>query len=104
MILFFSFTNYFLSFFLLLEKPKIKNRPFYQELKSGKTFYLKLDVDAIPPPSFQWFRNGYKLDGYNKQELFLDILDTSHSGTYSCEVSNLAGTYLWLEATLAVLD
>lgn len=88
----------------VIEKPKVKNRPFYKEVKMDGAFQIHLDVEGVPPPGYQWFRNGYPLEGENNQVLVIDKMDRSLAGTYSCEVKNIAGSFLWLEATIAVPD
>jgi hypothetical protein len=86
------------------KKPRIRNRPFYQEIKAGKPFYLPLEVEAVPTASFQWFKNGYPLPDQRQSVLLLESVDVSSTGTYSCEVVNVAGKLLWLEATIHVVD
>lgn len=86
------------------EKPRVRNRASYQEIPKGKEIYLKLEVDALPPPRFQWFRNGYPLADQRQQELHILEAQPGDSGTYSCEVRNIAGAQLWLEATFVVLE
>lgn len=93
-----------LILFLTTEKPTVKTRPFYQEERRGRPFFLPLDVDGTPSPSFQWFRNGYALPGQTNQVLVLPALDEEDQGTYTCEIVNVAGRLLWLEATLHVVD
>jgi hypothetical protein len=88
-----------------LEKPRIKTRPFYQEAKAGKSLILSLDVEGIPPPSFQWFRNGYPLPDQLNQTLIIEDLDKKiHGGTYACEVKNIAGKYFWSEVIVHISD
>ena len=89
---------------MFTEKPRVRNRPFYQEIRRGKPFFLPLEAEAIPPATFQWFKNGYPLPEQRGAVLVLEDVDLSAAGTYSCEVSNVAGRVLWLEATLHVTD
>lgn len=79
-------------------------KPSYQRLKSGKSFQIPLPVDADPMPSFQWYKNGYPLSSQRGQTLIIEKLNVTHSGTYSCELKNIAGSILWLEATVLVYD
>ena len=82
----------------------MKNRPFYKEVKLDGAFQIHLDIEGVPSPAFQWFRNGYPLENEHNQVLVIDKMDRSLAGTYSCEVKNIAGSFLWLEATIAVPD
>jgi len=86
------------------KRPRIRNRPFYHEAKLGKTLILNLDVEGVPPPNFRWFRNGYLLADQIQHSLVIDRAERFHAGTYSCEVSNIAGKFVWLEATVSVTD
>lgn len=99
-------TSSFLHCFhaLMIERPRIRNRPFYHEAKLGKTLVLNLDVEGVPPPNFRWFRNGYLLPDQIQHSLVIDRAERFHAGTYSCEVSNIAGKFVWLEATVSVTD
>ena len=69
---------------------------------------LSLAVEATPPPVFQWYKNGYIIHSndyitVNNQLIVLNSNQT-HSGTYSCLIKNMAGEYMWLEATVIVKD
>jgi hypothetical protein len=84
------------------EKPKVITRPFYHEVKEGKSLLLTLDVEGVPPPTFQWYRNGYLIKYQVYPHLIIDSASGLHEGTYSCEVKNIAGKVMWLEATVHV--
>jgi hypothetical protein len=94
----------FLFFFLALEKPRIRNRPFFHEVRVGGVLTLNLDVEGVPPPSYKWFRNGYHLVDQIHPTLLIENAEKDDSGTYSCQVSNIAGDFTWLEATVVILD
>ncbi|RYG66207.1 hypothetical protein EON64_10300 [archaeon] len=81
----------------------MSTRPFYQEVKLGKSYFLPLEVQAAPPPAYQWFRNGFPLPNQTARELAIEEAEAADSGTYSCRVRNIAGEVLWLEATIAVV-
>lgn len=82
----------------------VRTRPSYQEIKVGANLYINLDTDAVPPASFQWYKNGYILTDQKQQALIITNASLNHSGTYSCEVQNVAGSLLWLEATVLVVQ
>lgn len=71
-------------------------------MKEGNTVFINLQVEGFPPPQFQWYKNGYTMDGVTGQSLIMDNVNQTHSGTYSCEVQNIAGGLIWLEATIVV--
>jgi hypothetical protein len=73
-------------------------------IKAGSTMVLNLAAEGTPPPIFQWYKNGYPVPGLTAPVLVMDQVNTTHSGTYSCEVQNIAGRLMWLEATIAVTD
>ena len=91
--------------FVSTEIPRVNTKPSYQELKAGKSLFLNLAVEGYPPPSYQWYKNGYALEEVEAQlaSYYIESVNTTHSGTYSCEVSNIAGSVLWLEATVRVV-
>ena len=78
----------------------------YHELRLGQPFRLDLatSVVAEPAPFVRWFRNGYELPGETEMSYSVREVNATHSGTYSCELKNIAGSFLWLEATLRVLE
>jgi hypothetical protein len=73
-------------------------------VKAGTTMVLNLAAEGTPPPVFQWYKNGYPVPGLTAQVLLMENVNASHSGTYSCEVQNIAGRLMWLEATIVVVD
>ena len=81
----------------------VSRKPRYHELREGQGFRLDLSVEGDPTPAARWFRNGYELVGVRDTVFVISSLNSSHSGTYSCELRNIAGSHLWLEATLRVL-
>jgi hypothetical protein len=86
------------------EPPTVALKPSYHEIKVGTTMVLNLAAEGTPPPVFQWFKNGYPVPGLTAQVLLMEGVNATHSGTYSCDVQNIAGRVLWLEATILVVD
>jgi hypothetical protein len=84
-------------------EPKVVTKPSFFRIKYGSDLIINLKTIGYPPNLFQWYRNGYKFLNQTKQaSLVLNKVDFEYTGTYSCEVSNLAGKILWLEATVHV--
>ena len=77
-------------------------KPISQRMKEGDTIFINLMVEGFPPPQYQWYKNGYIMDGVISQSLIIDNVNQSHSGTYSCDVQNIAGGLIWLEATIVI--
>lgn len=86
------------------EPPTVQLRPSHHTLKAGTTMFLNLAAEGTPPPVFQWFRNGYPVPGLTGMALLMEDVNSSHSGTYSCAVRNIAGEFVWLEASVLVVD
>lgn len=71
---------------------------------------LQLQYTGHPTPSFEWLKNGFPVSKsplaseYQLREnsLVVDRVKKHHAGTYTCKVKNIAGEYLWLEATINI--
>ncbi len=94
----------FVFIFLSLETPKVSTPAFQRLLKKGRPFDLKLDSEGVPSPVFQWFKNGYPMTGENSNKLSFAAVSSEDAGTYSCRVSNIAGSVMWLEGLVEVID
>lgn len=82
----------------------MRTKTSYEELPLGGSLFFSLTVDGIPPPTYQWYKNGYAVNHQTNQVLTIHRANTSHSGTYSCDIQNIAGSLLWLELTVHVQD
>lgn len=92
---------------LISEPPSVKSKPLYSEIKVSSRLILQLQAQGIPTPSFEWFKNGFRLSSEYQQlqnTLLVDSVNKTHTGTYSCLLRNIAGEFLWLEATVVVRD
>jgi hypothetical protein len=74
----------------------------YYQINFGSPFIMNIETEGLPPPTLQWYKNGILLENENKNCLKIDKVNVSHSGTYSCDIQNMAGTFKWLEATVYV--
>lgn len=61
-----------------------------------------MQPEGVPPPFLQWYRNGVLLPHETKNILVVNEVNKSHEGTYSCRLTNMAGVYTWLEATVEI--
>ncbi len=84
--------------------PVSRTKQSYQELVQGANLVLQIAADGSPPLYYKWFKNGIPIDDdiSKSDKLLIYNVTKSNSGTYSCEISNFAGNYLWLEATVYV--
>jgi hypothetical protein len=74
------------------------------ELPVDSVLFITLVAEGAPTPSYQWYRNGVPLNGETKSSVYAKNVDSSYSGTYSCELQNIAGKYVWLEATVSIKE
>ena len=58
------------------------------------------DCEGTPTPSFQWFKNGMKLLNETRHTYYEEAATSASAGTYSCEIVNMAGSLIWMEATI----
>jgi len=59
----------------------------------GRQAVLTVDVDGIPAPSLQWYRNGNPIFLATNSTLVINVINpTTASGNYFVRASNLAGT------------
>jgi hypothetical protein len=60
----------------------------------------------MPPPSFQWKKNGVEIDGAagRQREYVVERAQQGDSGTYTCAVVNVGGQVEWEEALLMVAE
>lgn len=79
-------------------------KPSHHQIQAGTTMFLNLGAEGTPPPIYQWYKNGYPVPGLTGPALLMEGVNSSHSGTYSCEVQNIAGGFVWLEASVLVVD
>jgi hypothetical protein len=91
--------NYFVVF------PISKTKPSLHMVAAGGVLRLHINVEGSPLPAIQWLRNGYKVDDETSNTLIVqNVNKADHEGTYTCELSNMLGTYTWLESTVIVKE
>eukprot|EP00603_Paraphysomonas_imperforata_P008009 CAMPEP_0114422426 /NCGR_PEP_ID=MMETSP0103-20121206/5603_1 /TAXON_ID=37642 ORGANISM="Paraphysomonas imperforata, Strain PA2" /NCGR_SAMPLE_ID=MMETSP0103 /ASSEMBLY_ACC=CAM_ASM_000201 /LENGTH=1340 /DNA_ID=CAMNT_0001591009 /DNA_START=89 /DNA_END=4111 /DNA_ORIENTATION=+ len=82
--------------------PSSPTREMHMVLTSGSQLYLHIDYEGSPQPSLQWYKNGMPLKKERKDTLIVNDVSKSHEGTYTCVLLNMAGKYVWLEATVII--
>lgn len=83
--------------------PNCSTKPLYIALESSKEIVISLECSGVPEPTYQWFKNGIKVPGQTRSSYVETLSEKSivyASGTYSCELRNMAGLYNWMEATV----
>jgi hypothetical protein len=74
----------------------------YLTLGVGSDLYLNINAEGVPEPSLQWFKNGFLLEGQVRQVLRIPAVSKLDEGTYTCELSNIAGALVWQEGAVSV--
>eukprot|EP00605_Chrysophyceae_sp_TOSAG23-4_P002963 GSChrysophyteH1.ASY1.ANO1.3265.1 assembled CDS len=80
---------------------KIQKGQHYEYIEGGDLF-LSVHAQSYPPPSFQWYRNGNKLQDQTKSFLSIPSVRLEHAGAYTCEISNLAGSVTFEDISVSV--
>ena len=52
---------------------------------------LTCSAEGYPPPTYQWYKDGFALPGETRSFLYIPELLPSERGNYSCEASNTEG-------------
>ena len=82
--------------------PTISTQPVSQTVTAGNNVSFSVAASGTAPLSFQWRRNGANLAGATSATLALTNVTTNQAGSYSCFVSNIAGSATSATATLTV--
>jgi hypothetical protein len=77
-------------------------RGVHYELYEGQDLFVGVNAESFPPPSFQWFQNGNKLEGETRSFLQVPDVRTRHAGAYTCQISNLAGMVTFEDVSVSV--
>jgi len=71
-------------------------------VSSGQNVTLSVTATAVPPPTYQWYRNGLVLFGATSSSLALTGITPSSAGVYSVTVSNALGSVSSQDITVTV--
>lgn len=82
--------------------PISLSKPVYLTLGMGASLYLHIKAEGMPAPSLRWFKNGFILSGQNNPVLHIPSVNKFDEGTYTCELRNIAGSYIWQEGAVSV--
>ena len=82
--------------------PSISTQPVGQTVAAGANVSFTIVASGTAPLSFQWRLNGANISGATSATLNLAGVTTSHAGSYTCVVTNSAGSATSSAATLTV--
>ncbi|MBI5774629.1 MAG: immunoglobulin domain-containing protein, partial [Verrucomicrobia bacterium] len=80
----------------------ITGQPQSQSLSVGDSVSFSVGVSGTPPVAYQWRFNGTNIAGATNTALTLPSVQLSDGGSYSVEVSNVAGSVTSSNAVLTV--
>ena len=86
------------------EAPVIITHPESQSINHGAFANLFVHASGIPDPTFQWYKDGMPLIGFQNDHLHIPVVDASSIGDYTAEASNLMGSALSNPATISIFD
>jgi kumamolisin len=82
--------------------PVITLQPLTQSLNQGSSLNLSISATGIIQ-SYQWYFNGVAILGANSSSYTIVQANASNSGTYTCSISNSAGTVVSNPANITVI-
>ncbi len=83
--------------------PIILTQPQTISVAAGQKGTLEVAVAAIPPPTYQWRKNGTNLNGDTSPRLEIETAQATDAGEYSVVVTNSAGSTVSAPATIKVV-
>ena len=86
------------------EAPLVRNNAGYYKVREGTKFVLSVSASGLPPPDFQWRLNGFDILAGTMQNYVVQAMARNDAGTYTCVVFNVAGSVLWEEAIVQVVE
>ena len=82
--------------------PSILTQPEHTDTMLGDSTTLSINVEAYPPPSYQWYVNGSPIQGATNAQLSFAETLFSHEGLYKVQIINTYGSVTSQEAVLNV--
>lgn len=83
--------------------PSITTQPAHQNVAAGANVTFTVAANGTAPLSYQWRLNGANIGGATSATLSLTGATSSQAGSYTCLVSNMAGSATSSAATLTVM-
>lgn len=82
--------------------PVITSQPSSINVALGKSFTLSVSATGNPTPTYQWYKNGALISGATGSSYAVSSATASSAGSYSVKVSNVAGSVISNNATVAI--
>ena len=86
----------------LATAPAISTQPLSQIVMAGSNQTFAVVASGMPPPSYQWAKNGTSLAGATNATLTLNNVAPTDAGSYTVVISNSLGSITSSAATLTV--
>ena len=84
--------------------PTILTQPANQVAFSGSTVTFSVLAQGVPPPSYQWFKDGVPIAGATAATLVLTNIQLSSAGSYAVTLTNPVGSVTSNAAILTVFN
>jgi len=98
-----SLSGYVLEFTPPEVAPVISINPIAQQaILVGSSVSFSVTASGLPEPTYQWRKNGVPISGATNPTLTIASAQAIDSGSYTCVVTNVAGTVVSDSATLIV--
>ncbi|PIP39763.1 MAG: hypothetical protein COX19_07120, partial [Desulfobacterales bacterium CG23_combo_of_CG06-09_8_20_14_all_51_8] len=81
--------------------PVITQHPVSQKKNPGDSVTFSVSASGTPPLSFQWLKDGKKMDGQTAETLTIDSVSKTDEGVFTCRVTDDNGS---VEAVAAILS
>jgi hypothetical protein len=82
--------------------PAISLQPVAQAVTAGSPVVLSVGAGAYPTPTYQWRKDGVAIPGATAATLTFNNAQVSDAGSYTCVVTNSAGSVTSMGAMLTV--
>ncbi|NQU42504.1 immunoglobulin domain-containing protein, partial [bacterium] len=89
---------------VLPDPPVIQTQPISRTVNEGDSISFTVSATGTAPLAYQWRKNGVNISGANSNTHSITSAQVSDAGTYSCAVSNSAGTAVSNGAVLEVIE